>query len=501
MRIIIDGNTSLVEANAKTLNELWNYFSVDSAAARNPRFRGRTYYKDGKQFTSGWDGKVRLFSKLTNRIATGLVPMITDMYPDAVVSDMRSQLKIKKYLKYMKRAENYTLVGPDDGRGVYQKEAVQRFIKKMKGIIKIATNGGKTKIAAGMIKVLDGCNVLYLVHRKTLLHQVARELEAFIPGLKCGKIGDGHNDVQPVTIAMVQSLPDPVKKNRPFYAQWQCLIMDECQHGGANTWYRIAMQMNAKFKVALSGTPWTGKDEKDLRLISVFGPRVLIEIKNQQLIEKGWSATPTIHFWPVPHEENALPWRYAYTSMLIDNAEYNEQIIQIIRRKYEEGKPVLCIVSQKRHGHRLYKRLIGEEVDTVYLDSTQKTEYREKCLEKFKAGKLGCIVATSIFDEGVDVPAIRCLVLAGGGKAPIALLQRVGRALRKKSSGKNTAEIHDFIHYGNYYLLEHTWQRIEIYEGEDFDIRWHEKALEGNPVKYSETGEIDWHKFHKEGMR
>jgi len=473
IHIVIDGNTAKVQANEKVFKRLYQYFTVEIPHAKlNPRWNKAIRY-------GAWDGNAHLFNKLSGRLATGLVPLVQDLYPDSVLTDVRKRVDPQWHNEKIKESFKYSLEGPDDGRGAYQEKAVQRAIRHMKGIIKVATNGGKTKIAAGIIKVLN-TETLYLVHRKTLLHQVAREIEKFT-GMKCTKYGDGARTIGQITVAMIQSLPKPIKKNKPFYDQFNLMIMDECQHGSASTWYKISMVMRAKFKIALSGTPWTQKDDRDLKLVSVFGPRVLIDIKNQYLIKKGWSARPTIHFWPIKAEENSMSWRMAYNNMIVDNSEYNETVVQIVREKYEKGLPVLVIVNQKRHGHRIYKRLLGEEIDSVYLDSTQQTVYREKCLDRFKKGKLGCIVATPIFDEGVDVPAIKCLVLAGGGKAPITLLQRVGRALRKKSQGENTAEIHDFIHYGNYYLLSHTEERIKVYEGEDFDIQWHEVSPKGDP--------------------
>ena len=471
IHVVIDGTTAKVQASSKVFRKLYAYFSVEIPHAKfNPRWNKAIRF-------GAWDGMAHLFNKLSGRLATGLVPLLQDLYPDAVITDVREAVDHDWHQKRIRRSHKVKLNGPDDGRNVYQMKAVQRFVKKKTGIIKVATNGGKTRIASGIIKAMK-CKTLYLVHRKTLLNQVAREVERFT-GIKCGKIGAGINDVQQVTVAMIQSLPKPVKKNKPFYDQWKLMIMDECQHGSANTWYKIAMVMKAKFRCALSGTPWTGKNDKDLRLISVFGPNVLINIKNKYLIKKGFSARPTIHLWPSYYPENSLSWRMAYNSMIIDNAKYNESIVQIVKQKYEEGKPTFVLTWQKRHASRIYKRLLGEEIDCVYLSSESRDEYVERCLQKFKKGKLGCIVATPIFDEGVDVPAIRSLVLAGGGKAPIALLQRVGRALRRKAEGENTTEIHDFMHYGNHHLLGHSEERVKIYEEEDFDINRHKEAPKG----------------------
>ena len=465
IHVVIDGNTAKVQANGNILKRLYDYFTVEIPHAKfNPRWRKAMRF-------GAWDGKAHLMNKFSGRIATGLVPLVQDLYPDTVVSDVREKMDFKWHEKKIKQSFKYKLNQLDDGRSVYQRKAVRRFVRRKVGIVKVATNGGKTPIAAGVIKTLD-VPTLYLVSRKVLLHQVSREIER-MTGFKCGKIGDKNNDVQKITVAMIQSLPKPIKKNKPFYDQFKLMIMDECQHGSATTWYKIAMIMRAPFKLALSGTPWTGKDDKDLRLISIFGPNILINVKNQYLIKKGWSATPTIHLWPIPYPENTMSWRAAYNTMIVDNTAYNEAVVRIAKESYEEGKPTLLLVNQKRHASRLYKRLLGEEIDCVYLSGDNDTEYREKCLERFKQGKLGCIVATPLFDEGVDVPAIRSLILAGGGKAPIALLQRVGRALRKKSEGENRSDIHDFIHFGNWHLLSHSDERIKIYEQEGFDIDYH----------------------------
>ncbi|MBH8434009.1 hypothetical protein I8Q59_09430, partial [Acinetobacter baumannii] len=42
-----------------------------------------------------------------------------------------------------------------------------------------------------------------------------------------------------------------------------------------------------------------------------------------------------------------------------------------------------------------------------------------------------------LLDGGVDVPAVGLIILAGGGKAEVALRQRIGRGLRAKKFGPN----------------------------------------------------------------
>jgi superfamily II DNA or RNA helicase len=81
----------------------------------------------------------------------------------------------------------------------------------------------------------------------------------------------------------------------------------------------------------------------------------------------------------------------------------------------------------------------------------------------------GVYIATPIFDEGVDVPGIDVLILAGGGKSNIKLLQRLGRGMRTDPD-KVQLLVLDFIDDTNRYLFKHSEERLNVYEREDFQI-------------------------------
>ena len=70
-------------------------------------------------------------------------------------------------------------------------------------------------------------------------------------------------------------------------------------------------------------------------------------------------------------------------------------------------------------------------------------------------------------DVGVDVPSIGLVVLAGGGKAEVALRQRIGRGLRAKKKGGNVAYVVDFSDHFNGYLSAHAKTRRAIVDGTD----------------------------------
>jgi superfamily II DNA or RNA helicase len=92
------------------------------------------------------------------------------------------------------------------------------------------------------------------------------------------------------------------------------------------------------------------------------------------------------------------------------------------------------------------------------------------------------LIGSTIIDVGVDVPSLGMVILAGGGKAEVALRQRVGRGLREKKSGPNIALVCDFVDPGNKHTKGHSMTRRAIIEatpgfregilpnGKDFDF-------------------------------
>jgi hypothetical protein len=88
--------------------------------------------------------------------------------------------------------------------------------------------------------------------------------------------------------------------------------------------------------------------------------------------------------------------------------------------------------------------------------------------ENFFCG-IGPICAhNTIADEGLDVPTLSALILAGGGKSSIKAKQRVGRVIRL---GSPYAYVFDFHDVGKH-TKRHSESRIRILEQEpEFEVK------------------------------
>ena len=72
---------------------------------------------------------------------------------------------------------------------------------------------------------------------------------------------------------------------------------------------------------------------------------------------------------------------------------------------------------------------------------------REVALRKFSEGKVRVVVATTVLDEGVDVPDADVAVVASGTGSKRQMIQRVGRVVRA-SPGKKKAKVYEIVTRG-----------------------------------------------------
>lgn len=251
------------------------------------------------------------------------------------------------------------------------------------------------------------------------------------------------------------------------------MIVDEAHHSKSDTWYNNLMTCeNALYRIALTGSI----DKKDellwMRMQGLFGD-VISRVTNKQLIEEGHSAKPTINIIPIanPNDiDNIDEYRVAYEKGIINNNFRNKLIAKLTEKWYNEDKGILIIVNFIDHGNNISELLDGLNVEHYFLHGEVDSEIRKQKLNDMRSGKLKVMIATSLIDEGVDISGINSLILGAGGKSLRQVLQRVGRALRKKKDD-NTTQIYDFADMTNRFLFHHSKEREKIYKEEEFEIR------------------------------
>lgn len=482
-------------------------------------------------FSSGnWDGKSSFYSFKTHSFPAGFVFLVHK----ELTRRGHNVLLLRRSHAEPKGPENPIVdeFGNDDPRYDYQMTALARVEKYGRGIIQVATGGGKSKIAK-LIMARYRRMTLFLTTRGVLLHQMNDQLVDI--GLNTGIIGDGELKVtRGVNLGMVQTLaealeePDldaehraivkslhrrknvsdeeknqswaeireiakqryerKVKRRNAFIkilGMIEVVIGEEAHEAGGASYFKILQHCkNASIRVALTATPFMRASAEDnMRLMAAFGP-VLIKISEKMLIERGILAQPYFLF----HDSEApkklyrsSPWERAYKLGYVENEHMHADIVDAARKARKVGLPVLTLVMRKSMGEALLAEMTRVGLKAVFLRGENDNDERKRCLQALAAGDIHAVIGTNILDVGVDVPAVGLVQLAGGGKAEVSLRQRIGRGLRAKKNGPNVAFVIDYSVAGNLKLGEHARQRRNIIEntpgfaegilqtGQDFD--------------------------------
>lgn len=355
----------------------------------------------------------------------------------------------------------------------YQERAFQEFMKAGRGVAKIATGGGKTELFIACAKALRVPSI-FMTHRINLLNQGAARLIKRAPEFKgkIGVIGDGQIEPNFITFAMVQTLFQLVKKH-PEYARdllsgYQFVTIDEAHRSGASQFhYPAIMCQNAYYRLALTATPFMkGNRQDDMMLLGITGG-IVTNVTNGELIERGILARPYFKFFEInsPKLWRARGWREIYEEGIIYNELRNRIITTQAVKLVNMGRKILVIVQEAQHGHLLAELIHDAGVRIAYMDGKNAADERERALALISKDKLDAIVATNIFDEGIDVNEISGIVLAAGTKSAPALFQRTGRAIRRKAD-ENYAIVIDFVDNTHKNLYEHSIARYELVKNE-----------------------------------
>ena len=91
-----------------------------------------------------------------------------------------------------------------------------------------------------------------------------------------------------------------------------------------------------------------------------------------------------------------------------------------------------------------------------------KKERRTELLGAARAGTVPVLVATTLADEGLDLPALSRVFLAYPGRARGRTLQRLGRLMRTHP-GKEDAVLYDFVDRQVPVLRRHHVERTRLY--------------------------------------
>lgn len=474
MRIAV----SNVYARVLSYTSYEDQFLYDLLSVPVPGHKFMPTYKAGQ-----WDGMKRFYSTTSKYFPSGFLPFVVeqaakrsilveldDVRHVPLLGDPATTSNIKKRYPHLR---DYQVQGMQEAL-THTLKANGRVLPWPRGVLKFPTGSGKTILAACLIDFI-GKKTLYVVERRELMYQT---YDAFRTqtSMSLGLLGDGKFDLsQDITFAMAQTVRAKFKELTPFLSSIETLVIDEVQHLNKGVYHQISIKAPAPFRFGFSATPMRRGDLGDVYLVADTGD-IIAEGDRQEIEQEGFLARPRVFMFTVDQPKiHAATYRFAYDALIVRNDYRNDMIVTAVKRLLKRQCSILILVRYIVHGRILARLLKSHRIPSIFVQGHDSMQDRQ--FAKDEIGKsYQVLIATGIFDEGVDMPLLDAGIMAGGGQSKIKSIQRVGRILRPKPSGSNEVFIIDFKDVGNKYLFRHSTERLQAYEDEGFAVTFPERV-------------------------
>lgn len=351
--------------------------------------------------------------------------------------------------------------------------AVDKVVRQGGGMLQATTGGGKTRMACAVAACLHQ-PVAWLVHRKDLMLQARADMLRLwsLPERAVGMVG---NDADwfgtHATVAMVQSLAVRPDRRAELAQRTGLVIMDECHHLPAISFQEVVGSFPAAYRMGLTGTLDRPDGLGPLAMAAV-GPGYT-EVDQDALVSAGLVIIPEIQMidsgyvhsgsraWAVLQQSRAGDWRR------------NATIAAIVLEERKRGGRVAISVALRDHAERLEEMLRNQYgVPAMAILGTTPTEIRERAYREVAAGRL-VIIATQLFDEGVNLPELDVLVAAAQGRSAVQAAQRMGRLMRNWK-GKRRPRFYDIADMSVAVLADQARERWRLYEKRGWIVQRHD---------------------------
>jgi len=475
-KIIIHDNkyAQVVTTDTVFLNKLRNKLSykvagVEYTAAYKNGWNGINYLLDVKgYFLSGLLSQVKEFANNQNF--------------KYIIIDKRKEKTNNYPIDLTQRLQQLNFETRD-----YQHRIVEAVLKNNKGIVRACTGSGKSLVMGLVTAAFNKPTIIYVIGLDLL--QQFHNLFSKIFDEPIGFIGNGVCQIHRINIASIWSISSALKHDEPIVSdedgnpkevapselqaqsiikmleQTKLHILDECHVVNVTSFKNIFKEIDPENIYGFSGTPYRD-DGTELLANALLGDQI-INVPASELIAQGFLAQPIIKFIKTPKMfiEGGNSYQNIYKEYITNNMVRNNLIVKHTCELLAKGYQVLVLFKIIEHGKTLKKLFDEQNIKYEYLSGSDSLEEREKVKERMASHQSNLILASTVYDIGVDLPSLSGLVLTGGGRSLCRTLQRIGRVIRKYK-GKKYACVIDF--YDDIkYLKNHSKKRYDIYNSEE----------------------------------
>ncbi len=373
----------------------------------------------------------------------------------------------------------------------YQAEVVRQCIKRGRGMVVVATAGGKTIIMSTLISTLRldaSIKKIVVIVPTHLAKQTYDEFLTYRPTWSTSWwTGEHAPDKSCDVIIAGSNILLSKQQDVSWLFDADLLIFDEAHTARhSNKINKILKKFNTNYRFGFTGTmpedlldQWTVK--------GLIGP-VIIEKTSAELRNDNYISDVQVRIIELKHlnppsliDISKSTDQYRAEIDFIICSEFRNNIIKKIAVKCDNN--VLILVDRIEHGEILKYILSGSsDKDVFFIRGEVETDERDRVKSIMESNNnIICIAITSIFSTGINIKNLHYIIFAAGGKAKIKIIQSIGRGLRlhKDKKGLIIFDIFDSLKYGK----RHYAKRIILYEKEKikYSVKCISEQATGSP--------------------
>lgn len=378
--------------------------------------------------------------------------------PEECIWELRRNFIADEYL-YKLYINNYSGINPHE----IQQEALDQIEESRRlgcnrGLVVLATGLGKTYLAAFDVKRFQPKKVLFIVHILEILKQTMKSFQDVLANESSEMglfTGDDKSIEKKYLFASIQSLSRKQNLEKFSKSEFDYIIIDESHHTAAPTYNKLFSYFSPKYFLGLTATP-DRMDQKDI--LSFYDNNLIYDVSQEEAIKRGFL---------VPFKYFGFKDNVDYSSIYFNGFRYDiddlnkllliekrdEQIIDKYQEMAANRKTIAFCVSIE-HAEWSCKKFNEAGIKSVAIHSKlDKPDFdidlsaQEKNTKDFRDGKYQVAFVVNMFNEGIDIPDVDCLLFLRPTESKTIFIQHMGRGLRI-SPNKEDVLILDFI--GNY---------------------------------------------------
>lgn len=355
------------------------------------------------------------------------------------------------------------------------------------GIINAAPNAGKDALMLGIMANYPDAKVLMLVSEPKIAAKAIKEFTQNgiqVTPIITGNTPSSRQQLKRVAVGTPKVFGNEVfTKSKLWLAkEFDILLVDEC-HQISDQFLQVLEAIDAPIRYGMSGTALKSSNPIARAKVKQSLGKVLYDITPKQLVAANVSRRIDVYIHNADiaqymtqkriYETQSSDYGKIERLLYIDNEYLHQQIVNLIDDTcLKAGKtvPTVIFVNKLEHGYKLLDRLRAASYKAVFANGQGSNSNARiaAAIADFNAGKIDVLIGNSVISTGHNINYMENVVIACGGKSNIQLVQRLGRANRRKD-GHDSIPVHDF-YMGNKIMDRHLRIRYKAYLEEGYPV-------------------------------